>query len=132
MTRGKPSVTDLIDVSGMGEIELLRLAAIAESGSEHPLGQAVVTHATERGIAVSNPDSFEAVSGHGLKARYADHTLLIGNRKLMTETHILVTETAESRLKELEMQGKTAVLIAVNNKIAGTVALADTIKENAK
>ena len=132
LTRGKPSVTDLIDVSGMGEIELLRLAAIAESGSEHPLGQAVVTHAKERGIIVSNPDSFEAVSGHGLKARYADHTLLIGNRKLMNETHILVTETAELRLKELEMQGKTAVLIAVNNKIAGIVALADTIKENAE
>ena len=132
LTRGKPSVTDLIDMSGMGENELLRLAAIAESGSEHPLGQAVVTHAKERGIVISNPDSFEAVSGHGLKAWYADHTILIGNRKLMREIDLLVTETTESRLKELEMQGKTAVLIAVNNKIAGIIALADTIKENAK
>jgi Cu+-exporting ATPase len=132
LTRGKPSVTDLIDMSGMGENELLRLAAIAESGSEHPLGQAVVTHAKERGIVIANPDSFEAVSGHGLKAWYADHTILIGNRKLMREIDILVTETTESRLKELEMQGKTAVLIAIDNKIVGLIALADTIKENAK
>jgi Cu+-exporting ATPase len=132
LTRGKPSVTDLIDMSGMGDNELLRLAAIAESGSEHPLGQAVVTHAKERGIVTSNPDSFEAVSGHGLKAWYADHTILIGNRKLMMEIDLLVTETTESRVKELEMQGKTAVLIAIDNKIAGIIAFADTIKENAK
>jgi P-type Cu+ transporter len=119
-------------MSGMGDNELLRLAAIAESGSEHPLGQAVVTHAKERGIVTSNPDSFEAVSGHGLKAWYADHTILIGNRKLMMEIDLLVTETTESRVKELEMQGKTAVLIAIDNKIAGIIAFADTIKENAK
>ncbi|HZD35309.1 MAG TPA: heavy metal translocating P-type ATPase [Nitrososphaeraceae archaeon] len=132
LTKGKPSVTDIIDKSGMGENELLRLAAIAESGSEHPLGQAVVNYAKEKGIIVSSPDTFEAVSGHGLRAKYADHILLIGNRKLMDDTHILVTETIESRLKELEMQGKTAVLIAVDNTVAGLIALADTIKENAK
>ncbi|MGA7369749.1 MAG: heavy metal translocating P-type ATPase [Nitrososphaeraceae archaeon] len=132
LTNGKPSVTDIIDISGLGENELLRLAAIAESGSEHPLGQAVVNYAKEKGILASNPDSFEAVSGHGLKAKYADHIILIGNRKLMDETHLMVTETSESQLKDLELQGKTAVLIAVDNKVAGLIALADTIKENAK
>ncbi|MGH9975371.1 MAG: heavy metal translocating P-type ATPase, partial [Nitrososphaeraceae archaeon] len=132
LTKGKPSVTDIIDLSGMGENELLRLAAIAESGSEHPLGQAVVNFAMEKGILVSNPDSFEAVSGHGLKARYAEHTTFIGNRKLMDENHIHVTATVDSKLKDLEIQGKTAVLVAIDNKLAGIISIADTVKENAK
>jgi P-type Cu+ transporter len=135
LTKGKPSVTDVIDLSDgiIGENELLRLAAIAESGSEHPLGQAVVNNAKEKGIAVvSNPDSFEAVSGHGLKATYADHVVLIGNRKLMDDNHIPVTESIDNTLKQLEIQGKTATLVAIDNKLSGIIALADTIKENAK
>jgi Cu+-exporting ATPase len=135
LTKGKPSVTDVIDLSGgiIGENELLRLASIAESGSEHPLGQAIVNKAKEKGIVVvSNPDSFEAVSGHGLRATYADHVVLIGNRKLMDDNHISVTESIDNTLKQLEIQGKTATLVAINNKLSGTIALADTIKENAK
>jgi Cu+-exporting ATPase len=133
LTKGKPSVTDVIELTdSFGETELLRLSAIAESGSEHPLGQAVVNYAREKGVIVTNPESFEAVSGHGLSARYADHTVLIGNRKLMDDDNISVTETTDSKLKDLEIQGKTAVLVAINNKLAGLIALADTIKENAK
>jgi P-type Cu+ transporter len=132
LTRGKPSVTDIIDVSGLGEHEILRLAGIAESGSEHPLGQAVVNYAKEKGIMVSNPASFEAVSGHGLRAVYADHTILIGNRKLMEGNSIPVNETIDEDLKQLEIQGKTASLVAIDNKIAGIIALADTIKDSAK
>ena len=134
LTKGKPSVTDIVDLSAgiLGETELLRLAAIAESGSEHPLGQAVVNDAKGKGILVSNPDSFEAVSGHGLRARYADHTILIGNRKLIEDNNIPVTEAAETTLKQFETQGKTATLVAVDNKLAGIIALADTIKEKAK
>ncbi|MFL6320878.1 MAG: heavy metal translocating P-type ATPase [Nitrososphaeraceae archaeon] len=132
LTRGKPSVTDIIDISGLGEHEVLRLAGIAESGSEHPLGQAVVNYARKKGIIVSNPDSFEAVSGHGLRAIYTDHTILIGNRKLMEGKAISVTETVDAALKHLETQGKTATLVAVDNKIAGIIALADTIKDSAK
>src|SRR6187200_1956724 len=134
LTKGKPSVTDIVDLSAgvIGETELLRLAAIAESGSEHPLGQAVVNDAKGRGILVSSPDSFEAVSGHGLRATYADHTILIGNRKLMEDNNIPVTEAAETTLKQFETQGKTATLVAVDNKLAGIIALADTIKEKAK
>jgi P-type Cu+ transporter len=133
LTKGKPSVTDIVDFSGIGENELLRLAAIAESGSEHPLGQAVVNYAKEKGILVSNPDSFEAVSGYGLMAKYADHTILIGNRKLiMDNNHISVTESVDTILKQLEIQGKTATLVAIDKKLAGIIALADTIKENAK
>ncbi|HEY3525159.1 MAG TPA: heavy metal translocating P-type ATPase, partial [Nitrososphaeraceae archaeon] len=69
LTKGKPSVTDIVDLSGLGESELMRIVAIAESGSEHPLGQAVVNRAKEKGIMVTNPELFEAVSGHGLRAR---------------------------------------------------------------
>ena len=123
----------MIDLTNsMDETELLRLAAIAESGSEHPLGQAVINYAKEKGVKVSNPDTFEAVSGHGLQARYAEHKILIGNRKLMDDSNIPVTEVTDSKLKELEIQGKTAVLVAIDNKLAGIIGIADTIKENAK
>jgi P-type Cu+ transporter len=133
LTRGKPSVTDMSGLTNsISETELLRLTAIAESGSEHPLGQAVVNYAREKGIMVANPESFEAVSGHGLQAIYADHTILIGNRKLMDDNNIHVTATADSKLKDLENQGKTAVLVAIDNKLAGIIGIADTIKENAK
>jgi P-type Cu+ transporter len=132
LTKGKPSITDIIDLSGLGEHEILRLAAIAESGSEHPLGQAVVNGAKEKGIMVTNPESFEAVSGHGLRARYGDHMILIGNRKLMHENSIPVNKDADRSLMVFEMQGKTATLIAIDSKFAGIFAIADTIKENAK
>jgi P-type Cu+ transporter len=133
LTKGKPSVTDMIELTNsISETELLRLTAIAESGSEHPLGQAVVNYAREKGIIVTNPESFEAVSGHGLQARYADHTILVGNRKLMDDNNIHVTATTDSKLKDLENQGKTAVLVALDNELAGIIGIADTIKENAK
>lgn len=133
LTKGKPSVTDMSGLTNsISETELLRLTAIAESGSEHPLGQAVVNYAREKGIMVANPESFEAVSGHGLQAIYSDHTILIGNRKLMDDNNIHVTATADSKLKDLENQGKTAVLVAIDNKLAGIIGIADTIKENAK
>jgi P-type Cu+ transporter len=132
LTKGKPTVTDIVDLSGLGESELMRIVAIAESGSEHPLGQAVVNSAKEKGIMVSNPESFEAVSGHGLRARYADHTVLIGNRKLIEDNNISVIETVDSTLNQFETQGKTAILAAIDNKLAGIIALADTIKDNAK
>ena len=132
LTRGKPSVTNTIDLSGFSEDEILRLAAIAESGSEHPLGQAVVNRAKEKGIMVTNPELFEAVSGHGLRARYADHTILIGNRKLMQDNNIAVNIDVNTTLSALETQGKTATLVAFDNKLAGIIAIADTIKDNAK
>ena len=132
LTKGKPSVTDIVDLSGLGESELMRIVAIAESGSEHPLGQAVINSAKEKGIIVANPESFEAVSGHGLRARYADHTVLIGNRKLMEDSNILVIENVDSTLNKFEAQGKTAILAAIDNKLAGIIALADSTKDNAK
>src|SRR5215217_4866964 len=134
LTKGKPSVTDIVDLSGgIGENELLRLAAIAESGSEHPLGQAVVRKAKEKGLPVSNPDSFEAVSGHGLRATYADHTILIGNRKMMHENGIKVVGTrVDLILSRLEQEGKTATLVSIDSGLSGIIAMADTVKESAR
>ena len=132
LTTGKPSVTDIVDISGIGENELLRLAAIAESGSEHPLGQSIVSKAKDEGVIVSNPESFEAVAGHGLKAKYSNHTIMIGNRKFINENNIEINESIDAILKRLEDEGKTATLMTIDNKLSGVIALADTVKERAQ
>ena len=133
LTEGKPSVTDIIDLSErIGENELLRLAAIAESGSEHPLGQAIVRKAKESGLPITNPESFEAVSGHGLRARYAGHTILIGNRKMMHENGIKIDSRVDLTLSNLEEIGKTATLVSIDSRLSGIISMADTIKESAK
>jgi Cu+-exporting ATPase len=133
LTEGRPSVIDMVDLSTMGEKELLRLASIAESGSEHPLGQAIVRKAKEEGMAIiANADSFEAISGLGLRATHEGRTILVGTRKLMEEANIPVPENVDSTLKEFENQGKTAVLISIDGNLSGIITLADTIKENAR
>jgi len=133
LTIGKPSVTDLVSLTEeIGEQELLRLAAIAESGSEHPLAQAVIRKAKENGTPITSPDFFESISGHGLKATYANHTIIIGNRKMMEDNQIAVTESIDVKLSVFEKEGKTAVLVAIDNIISGIIAISDTIKENAK
>jgi Cu+-exporting ATPase len=133
LTVGKPSVTDLVSLTEIGEQELLRLAAIAESGSEHPLAQAVIKKAKENSIpTITNPNSFEAISGHGLKATYSNHTILIGNRKMMEDNQIAVTENVDTKLSIFEKEGKTAILVAIDNTLSGIIAISDTIKKNAK
>jgi Cu+-exporting ATPase len=131
LTEGKLSVTDIYNISELGKKEVLRLAAIAESGSEHPLGQAIVRKGKEQAI-IPNPESFEAISGQGLKAVHEGHIILVGTRKLMIDSGITVPEDVEVKLKELENVGKTAVSVAIDSKLAGIIALADTIKEGAK
>jgi len=133
LTEGKLAVTDIVDLSeDIGENELLRLAAIAESGSEHPLGQALVRKAKESRLPISNPESFEAMSGNGLRATYAGHTILIGNRRLMHESGIKVDGRIDLTLSSLEEKGKTATLVSIDSKLVGIIAMADTIKESAK
>ena len=133
LTVGKPSVTDMVPLTEkIGEQELLRLTAIAESGSEHPLAQAIINKAKENGIPITSPDSFEAISGHGLKATYSNHTIMIGNRKMMEDNQVAVTESVDAKLSEFEKEGKTAVLVAIDNTLSGIIAISDTIKENAK
>ncbi len=129
LTKGEPSVTDVISLNQLSEDEVLRLAAISEKGSEHPLGEAIVKGAKERGLAIADADSFEAITGHGIKVQYADHLILLGNRKLMKDNG-MEPEIADQKMKKLEEQGKTAILLSVDNKLSGIIAMADTIKEN--
>jgi Cu+-exporting ATPase len=131
LTEGRPSVTDVYDISGIGQKELLRLAAIAESGSEHPLGQAVVREAKKENI-IPNPESSEALPGQGLSAEYEGHVVLIGTRKLMSEHAIPVPGVVEAKLREFENVGKTAVLVSIDSKLSGIISIADTTKEGAK
>jgi Cu+-exporting ATPase len=131
LTEGRPSVTDVYDISGIGQKELLRMAAIAESGSEHPLGQAVVREAKKENI-IPNPESSEAIPGQGLSAEFGGHVVLIGTRKLMSEHAIPVPEVVEAKLREFENVGKTAVLISIDSKLSGIISIADTTKEGAK
>ena len=133
LTEGKPSVTDIYTIpeSGIAEKEILRLAAIAEAGSEHPLGQAIVRKGRQDN-AIPIPEISQAISGQGLKAVYQGLVILVGTRKLMIENGILIGESVESKLTELENLGKTAVLLAADSKLYGILALADTTKESAK
>ena len=133
LTEGKPSVTDIhiIPESGIGERELLRLAAIAEAGSEHPLGQAVVRKGKEADV-IPNPESSEAILGQGLRAVYQGHIVLVGTRRLMSQNDMPIPTEVELKLEELENKGKTAVLVAIDSKLSGILALADTIKESAR
>ena len=134
LTVGKPSVTDVYDISEskIGEMELLRLAAIAELGSEHPLGQAIVSKAKEEDNVIPNPESSESIAGHGIIAKYQHHVLLIGTRKLMLDNEISIPQKVELKLNLLENMGKTAVLLAIDSKLSGILALADTLKDSAK
>ncbi|HEY7778463.1 MAG TPA: heavy metal translocating P-type ATPase, partial [Nitrososphaeraceae archaeon] len=133
LTEGKPSVTNIYDISEpkIGEKELLRLAAVAESGSEHPLGQAIVSKAKEDNV-IPHPELSESVAGHGIIAKYQNHILLVGTRKLMVDNKISIPESIESKLSELENMGKTAVLVSVDSNLSGILALADTLKKSAK
>ena len=133
LTEGKPSVTDIITIDQMDNLGLLKLASIAEYGSEHPLAQAVIARAKKEGIeAIVPPDSFEAVAGHGLQAVYSNQKIVIGNRKMMYDNKISIDKDIETKLMQLEQEGKTAVLVSVNNRLSGIIAISDTIKEGAK
>ena len=128
ITRGKPALTDVLALPGYQENALLRLTAIAEQGSEHPLASAVVEGAKARGLTLMGyPEHFMAVAGRGLEATVEGQTLLIGTRGLLRE-HSIQVDPLEEQLMALEAQGKTAMLIALDGKLAGAVAVADTVK----
>lgn len=133
LTEGKPSVTDIIALDQTNNLELLRLASIAESGSEHPLAKAVIAKAKKEGFkAIVSPDSFEAVAGHGLQATYSNQEIMIGNRKMMYDYNISMNDAVETRLSQLEQEGKTTVLVSINKRLSGIIAIADIIKTGAK
>lgn len=131
ITKGQPEVTDIVSLGNMDKSEILKIAAISEKPSEHPLGVAIY----ERGKAelgnLPDADKFEAIPGRGIMAVIGDKSVFIGTRKLMTEKGIDISKT-EATIIKLEDEGKTAMLVAVNNQIEAIVAVADTVKEHSK
>lgn len=131
ITEGKPKVTDIIVSNGMSENELLQLTASAEKGSEHPLGEAIVKGAEEKGLEFKNLDFFKAIPGHGIEVKIDGKEILAGNRKLMDERKISLRNLEETSNKLAE-EGKTPMYVAINNEAAGIIAVADTVKESSK
>ncbi len=131
LTQGKPALTNVIPSDGFVEQELLRLAASADQPSQHPLAEAIVAGAKERGVAVAQPKSFDSIPGHGVEAKIDGRRVLIGNKRLMAREGI-ETGQLEGRVQALTSDGKTAMYVAVDHQVAGVVAVADTIRESAR
>ena len=131
LTEGEPALTDVLTVVGRSEEDLLRLVAPAERGSEHPLAEAIVSGARERGIEPPDATQFEAIAGHGIRAEVDDHAVLVGNRKLMDESGVDV-RALEKQTAALAGAGKTPMFVALDGQGAGLVAVADTIKPSAR
>src|SRR5437867_711370 len=130
LTKGRPSVTDIVPVGAISDEEILRIAASAESGSEHPLGAAMVRSARERNLPLDGPESFEAIPGLGIRAKVFGHPILLGNRGLMAMAGVGIGG-ADAALSGFEADGKTAMLLAVDGQLAGVIAVADTLKDHA-
>ena len=131
LTRGKPELTDVVTSNGLPEDELLRLVASAERGSEHPLGEAIVEGARERGIGLADAEQFEAVAGRGIKARVDGREVLAGNAALLEMEDI----AGDGLLREgegLSALGKTPMFVAVDGEPAGLVAVADTVRDESR
>jgi len=128
LSRGAPSVTDVVAIGGHTEREVLKLAAITEKNSEHPLGEAIVRGAKERGDEITDADRFQAIPGHGVEAEWQGKKILLGNRKLMRERGVPF-EALLPQVEILENDGKTAMFVAVDGKLAGLIAVADTLKD---
>jgi P-type Cu+ transporter len=129
ITRGEPSVTDVVAAGGLGEVELLTLVASAERSSEHPLGEAIVRGAEQRSIELTEPVDFESVTGKGIRATVGDHLVLIGTARLLTEEG-LDTAALDAEASRLESEGKTAMRVAVDGVPAGLIAVADTVRQD--
>ncbi|MDA1637791.1 heavy metal translocating P-type ATPase [Bacillus cereus group sp. TH177-1LC] len=131
VTNGKPVLTDVIVADGFHEEEVLRLVGAAEKNSEHPLAEAIVEGIKEKKINIPSSEKFEAIPGFGIESVVEGKQLLIGTRRLMKKFNIDIEEVSKS-MEELEREGKTAMLIAINKEYAGIVAVADTVKDTSK
>jgi Cu+-exporting ATPase len=133
LTKGKPSVTDVVPLSDLTAKEVLLMAAIAEKHSEHPLANAILEGArVEYGEnGVPDPDLFESVTGQGVKASSSGKQLVFGNARMLDSLKIRLDDAARDTLSELGKDGKTAMVLAVDGKVVGIVAAADTLKEHA-
>lgn len=132
VTKGEPTLTDIVVADGFEEKHVLQLAASAENQSEHPLARAIVRGVEEKNIALLEVESFEALPGYGIRAVIQEKEIFAGTRKLMREQKISILDETEEIMEKLEQDGKTAMLIAIDGQIAGVIAVADTVKETSK
>jgi Cu+-exporting ATPase len=131
LTKGEPSVTDIIESKKFSKNEILTLAASAEKGSEHPLGGAIVDKAKEEHLNLLNSIEFQAIAGYGIEAKIDSRRILLGNLKLMEERKVFLNGLSE-KAEYLSGEGKTPMFLAVDGEAAGIIAVADTLKENSK
>lgn len=131
ITKGEPEVTDVISEGDLTPEEILMYAAIAEKNSEHPLGEAIVNKARQKEINITDAEDFKAIPGHGIYAKILEKDIYLGNRRLIKSKNI-DTKNIEALLEKLEDEGKTAMIMAMENKIQGVIAVADTVKDHSK
>jgi Cu+-exporting ATPase len=131
LTRGEPNVTDIVALNDAAQVDILRLAAAVELGSEHPLGEAIVRAAKHRGMEAPKVEGFEAIAGHGIRGRAEGKSVRMGNRRLFAREGIAIT-AAEAAMTRLEVDGKTAMLVGWDGALRGVIAVADTLKPEAK
>ncbi len=130
LTRGEPQVMEVLG-NGFGEKELLFLAGSAEKGSEHPLGESIVAAAVARGISLDGAEEFEALPGHGVRARVSGREVLLGNERLMTDRGIDLGGMTRNAA-DLSVRGRTPMFVAVDGRAGGIIAVADTVKEHSQ
>jgi Cu+-exporting ATPase len=131
LTKGEPSVTDIVESNGFTQKEILVLSASAERRSEHPLGEAIVRKAMEEGLTLLDPGDFQAIAGQGIEATIDSKEILLGNRKMMEERRVKL-DRIEERAEQLSREGKTPMFLAVDGGMAGVIAVADTLKDHSK
>ncbi|MDT4953637.1 MAG: P-type Cu+ transporter [Acidobacteriota bacterium] len=129
LTKGKPELIDVLPLGDFSQTELLELAAIADKRSEHPLAEAIVRGAIERGIKVGEPESFKAIPGHGVEASVKGRRVVVGNRKLMEREQVSMSDF-EKDARRFADEGKTPMFVAVESTPFGIIAVADTLKES--
>jgi Cu+-exporting ATPase len=132
VTQGKPVLTDVITAQDWTEAELLKWVGTAEQSSEHPLAEAIVAGIRDKGIVLSQSEQFENIPGYGVRARVQGQEILVGTRRLLADAHVEVSEATARQMNELEELGRTAMLIAIDGRWAGIVAVADTIKDTSR
>ncbi|MGA8904907.1 MAG: heavy metal translocating P-type ATPase [Candidatus Bathyarchaeia archaeon] len=130
LTKGKPSVTDVVPTWTHSAAEVLQLAALAEHGSEHPLGRAVILAAEAKGLRIPTAGSFKVVPGEGVVVENSGQTILLGNRRLMSQYRVDLGQI-EAEISRLESDGKTVMILSKEEMPFGIIALADTLKEDA-
>ena len=131
ITEGKPQVTDIVVTNNVDKDYLLKIAASAEKGSEHPLGEAIVRFGEEKNIEFMKVEKFKAIPGHGIEVTIDNKNILLGNKKLMDDRKISLGNLS-NKSDELAMQGKTPMYIVLENELGGIIAVADVVKESSK